>query len=187
MNTKNVLSVGLIMLLIISGTSAWAQGRGRSNGHGNGHDKSHDNGRGNSRHNDDRNRHDKHTSHHAYHDNDRHDRHYNDRHYNGHHHGSRRVVHVYHPAPVERRVVHHYHYERPRYVYYRDYDVYYDCHRQVYISFSGRNWSISAGLPVVMRHVNVQTVVTTNVEYYDDDFPEYLETRRPGGRLYAEW
>ena len=178
MNTKNVLSAGMIMLLVISGASVLAQGRSRSNGH----DNNHSNGRGNGHHNDGQQHHDDNRSHDSHHGNDHHDRNYHD-----YHHNERRVVHVYHPAPVERRVVYHYYHERPRYVYYRDYDVYYDCHRNVYISFGGRNWNISAGIPVAMRHVDVRTVVSTNVDYYDDNFPEYLETRRPGGRLYAEW
>lgn len=168
MKTKNVLSASLVMLLMISGASAWAQGRSRSNGHNDHHGNNKENAHHNNDRND-RNHHNNSKPQYAYHDHDR------------------RVVHVYHPAPVERRVVHHYYHERPRYVYYSDYDVYYDSYRNVYISFGGRNWSVSAGIPVVMRHVNVRTVVTTEVDYYDDNFTAYLDTRRPGGRLYAEW
>jgi hypothetical protein len=96
-----------------------------------------------------------------------------------------RVVHHHHHSPVERRVV--YHHPRPvRYVYYRDYDVYYDYQRQVYISFGGRNWNVSAGLPVAMRHVDVHHATRVEVdEYYDDDFNTYLDTNRPGGRVYV--
>jgi hypothetical protein len=88
------------------------------------------------------------------------------------------VYHHQHSRHCGHRVVVH-HYERPRYVYYRDYDVYYDCHRQVYISYSGRNWSISASLPVVMHHVDVHHAVRVGVDYYDDDFATYLDRGRP--------
>lgn len=178
MKTKNILSVSLVMLLIISGASAWAQGRSRSNGHDNHRGSNKENAHHNNDRND-RNHHNNSKPQYSYHDHDRR----NDADYHDH----RRVVRVYHPAPVERRVVHHYYHGRPRYVYYRDYDVYYDSHRNVYISFGGRNWSVSAGIPVVMRHVDVRTVVATNVDFYDDNFIAYLDTRRPGGRVYAEW
>lgn len=186
MKTKSILSVSLVMLLVIGGASAWAQGRSRSNGPDNHHGNS-KGSKGNAHHNNDRNDRNHHNNskpQYSYHD---HDRGHYDRRNDADCHDHRRVVHVYHPAPVERRVVHHYYRERPCYVYYRDYDVYYDRHSNVYIAFGGRNWSISAGIPVVMRHVDVRTVVTTDVDYYDDNFTAYLDTRRPGGRLYAEW
>jgi hypothetical protein len=74
-------------------------------------------------------------------------------------------------------VVHRY--VRPRYIYYRDYDVYYDCHRSVYISYSGRSWTMSAALPVLMRNVNIRTASRFEVDYWDDNLPVYLDRRRP--------
>jgi hypothetical protein len=74
-------------------------------------------------------------------------------------------------------VVHHY--ERPRYIYYRDYDVYYDCHRSVYISYSGRNWTVSASLPVVLHRVDIHHATRVEVDYYEDDFVTYLDRGRP--------
>lgn len=99
-------------------------------------------------------------------------------------------VHHYHVRPV-RHVYHHHHnhscghrvvvrhYERPRYIYYNDYDVYYDAHRNVYISFSGRNWVVTTGVPVIMRHVDVHRTGYTEVVYYEDDFINYLGLGRP--------
>jgi hypothetical protein len=80
-------------------------------------------------------------------------------------------------------VVHNY--TRPRYIYYRDYDVYYDCNRSVYIAYSGRSWTVSASVPFAMRHVNIRTANRFEVDYWDDNLPVYLERRRPiSGRVY---
>lgn len=151
-------SLSVLALVMIS-FGVMAQGRGRSSGR----ERGHTNGYQRDHH------HDSH-SYHAHRDVYVHDHHHHDH------------------ARVYRRVVHH-HYHRPvRYVYYRDYNVYYDCDRSVYISYSGRNWSISAGIPVIMRHIDVNRAVRVDVdEYYDDDFVDYLDHNRPNGRLYAEW
>lgn len=91
---------------------------------------------------------------------------------------------VHHHAPV---VIKHYH-ERPRYMYYRDYDVYYDSHRDVYITWSGRNWIVSASLPVVLRRVDRRRAVRMEVDYVRDDFPSYLQTHKPSyRRIYTEF
>jgi hypothetical protein len=105
----------------------------------------------------------------------KHHKHDRDHHY----HGTRevRVVH-HHPYPV---VVRHFH-ERPRYIYYRDYDVYYDYHRNVYISYSGRNWAVSASLPAVMHRVDTRRAVRMEVDYDRDDFHIYLQRSRPSFR-----
>lgn len=156
------------MFLIAAATTVQAQRRGHDH---NQHDGNR--GRGNG---------------HEHYDNNRRDySHYRDdnRHYD---HKDVRVYHHYIPAPpVQQRVVHHYYYGRPRYVYYRDYDVYYDCHRQVYISFSGRNWTVSINRPVCMDRVDVYRAARVDVDYYEDNFPAYLEQNRPHGRVYAEW
>jgi hypothetical protein len=111
---------------------------------------------------------------------------------NDHHDHDRKVVkHVYHHHDRycnHRPVVIHHHRVRPRYVYYRDYDVYYDSHRSVYISYSGRGWTVTSALPVGMKHVNMRTTKRVEVDYYNDDFPRYLETRRPSyGRECEDW
>lgn len=160
MKTTNFLrAAGLIMLMGFS-AGVYAQGRG----HGKGHDKHY----GNDHRGDRGGRH------------DHHDHHYE---------ASRRDVYVhhhYHSAPVERRVVHYYR-ERPRYVYYRDYDVYYDYHRSVYITLSGRNWVLSTSMPTAMCHVDVRRTNHVAVDYYDDDFPGYLDRGRPTYFAYSGW
>ena len=97
-------------------------------------------------------------------------------------------VHRHHHTRVIHPVVKHRHYEhvaarhyhpRPRYIYYRDYNVYYDLHRNVYISYSGRNWSLSTSLPVALHRVDTRRAVRMEVDYYQDDFPRYLERERP--------
>ncbi len=88
-------------------------------------------------------------------------------------------------APVI--VVRNYH-PGPRYIYYRDYGVYYDLDRSVYITYSGRNWSISASLPVALWRVELSRAVRMEVDYARDDFPSYLERTRPVyTRLYTEF
>lgn len=180
MKTRIVLAAASVMFLVAAITEVHAQ-RGR--GH-NGH-----NDRSSQRGGNDRDRHDDHTtygrhdSHHDHHENGHHDRHeYN--------HKKTRVVHVYnyhhHSPPPPRRVVHYYP-TRPRYVYYREYDAYYDCDRQVYITYSGRNWSVSINKPLRMERVDIYRAQRVDVTYYDDDFATYLDQRRPDGRLYAEW
>lgn len=139
----------LMIIIFLIGSNMDSAAQGRGNGHG--HRKDH------------------HSSRHGKY-NDRCSYDY-DQHY--HHNGSRDYE--YRRAPVERVVYH----RAPRYVYYRDYDIYYDSHRSVYISFSGRNWMATASLPVVMQRVNIESAVRMDVDYYEDNFLQYLERRRP--------
>jgi hypothetical protein len=78
-----------------------------------------------------------------------------------------------------RAVVVHHVYKRPRYIYYRDYDVYYDCRNNAYISHNGRNWAVSPMAPRMFQQVNWRNARSYEVDYFDDDFPRYLERRRP--------
>jgi hypothetical protein len=178
MKTKYVLVASLALFMVMSGTIAWSQGRGHDNGRKgkakeHGYQKHRDH-RGNDGNDYDR------RDHYSYNDRDHH-----------HHHGNTRTVYVYRPRPVERTVVvhHHHHHrpERPRYVYYRDYDVYYDCDRNVYITFSGRNWSISTEVPIRMYYTDRNAIAAVNVDYFNDDFPHYLDTHRPGGKVCDHW
>jgi len=168
MKTATRLFTLSVLMLCVGLINANAQGRGRGHGGGNGRDH-HDGG----------------------HHNDHHDNHYN--HYD--HHAS--VQHVYHhahrdvyyrPVPPPRVIVVHQPVPvRPRYVYYRDYNVYYDCHRSVYISYSGRGWAVSAALPVCLDRVDVRRANRVSVEYYDDDFPTYLDRGTPAyGAVYTD-
>ena len=95
-------------------------------------------------------------------------------HYSGHHH---KFVHQ-HSHHCDHRVVVR-HYERPRYVFYRDHDFYYDNYRKTYISYSGRGWTVTARLPIHLRHVNLNTAVCHSVNYHDDDLVSYLRVGRP--------
>jgi hypothetical protein len=164
----------MITLLIVSmAGNVSAQGRGHQKGHERNHAGQHNKGH----HNDRDWEHDRK----GHHDHD-YDRHY-DRGYS--HHHDRRQVHVVqhhdqycHQAPVAVR----HHHPRPRYIYYRDYDVYYDNHNSVYISYSGRSWTVSASLPVALNRVDVHHAVRMEVDYDHDDFPRYLERSRPAYR-----
>lgn len=105
-----------------------------------------------------------------------HHRHVADRHVR--HHYDRHAAHYHDHHCSHARIVIHYH-ERPRYVYYRDYDVYYDVHQHVYITWSGRNWAVSASLPVVLHRVDRHRAVRMEVDYDHDDLTTYLTTGRP--------
>jgi hypothetical protein len=175
-------------LVIISAVSeADAQGRRRGDDNkGPGHSDQRDN-RDRNDYNEQRDRND-----HRDHDNkpDHHNAYsYND-HRDHHHHAHRPVMrHVhYHDRYCGHRQVVHPHQVRPRYIYYRDYDVYYDLTRRVYVSYSGRSWSVSTAIPVGMRHVNVRTARSYEVDYWNDDIHGYLERGRPAcGNEYRGW
>ena len=115
------------------------------------------------------------NQHNGNHDNDRH---YNDRD-NGRragyydHRGSAYSQPSYRRLPAQRVVV--YRQQAPRYVYYRDYNVYYDYTRNAYISYSGRNWVVTTTAPIGMRYANRAGLSCSNVDYYNDDFPQYLD------------
>jgi hypothetical protein len=66
-----------------------------------------------------------------------------------------------------------------RYIYYHDYNVYYDCHRDVFMVWTGRNWRLSAHIPDAMLRVDFHRTRVYGVNYWDDDFDFYLERRRP--------
>ncbi len=66
-----------------------------------------------------------------------------------------------------------------RYIYYQDYNVYYDCHRDVFVIWTGRNWVISNRIPDVMYRVDFGRTRVSGVDYWDDDFDFYLQRRRP--------
>jgi len=183
MKTRNFLrSAGTGLMFMIS-MGLMAQGHHHGNGRDRGNGSNHHHGDQHNR-GDQRDRGDRRT--YTYGD------HYA---YNGHGHYSSNNrytytptcdVHVYRPAPVvERRVVY---YERPvRYVYYRDYDVYYDCHRNVYITFSGNHWTITNAIPVRMHDIDRDRIQRDEIDYRDDDFPSYLDRLRPKGEAYKDW
>jgi hypothetical protein len=206
LNMKKVsyfLSLALILIGLSGNYSVSAQGRGQRNGHGNnngersngnrdrdnGSDTNHDHGNDWNKGDNDRHDHDRRG-------NANWNRGNNGNHYghrkgdnrwdydrDGHNHNNweRRNVNQYyhtHDRYCGHTIVVH-NYARPRYIYYRDYDVYYDCHSSVYISYSGRSWTVSAALPFAMRHINIRAANRYEVDYWDDNLPVYLERRRP--------
>lgn len=164
---RNFFGVLMVVMMLVA-TDGFAQGRGngnRDNHPGKGHDKNkhgkHD--RGNDRYDWDHNDRSREYS-------VRHDRHrIHDRHVTYRHHRN---------GPPSWAPAYGYRYNT-RYIYYRDYNVYYDCHRDVFVTWTGRNWSVSTRIPVVMAHVDFRRASVMGVEYWDDDFDFYLERRRP--------
>ncbi len=66
-----------------------------------------------------------------------------------------------------------------RYIYYQDYNVYYDCHRDVFLTWTGRNWVVNTRIPDFMFHVDFRSARVSGVDYWDDDFDFYLQRTRP--------
>jgi hypothetical protein len=170
--------LAILLITVLAPIAANAQGRGNGHGHNNGK------GNGHGRH-----KHDgKHTQTTTYYyEGDRYI--LNDRARPGHHHHGNheytRVVYRSYPRYVHQHghdCDHHVmvrHHQRPRYIYYTDYDVYFDSQRNVYISYSGRNWTVSASLPVRLHRVDLRATSSMEVHYYEDDFITYLDRGRP--------
>ena len=158
MKTKRKLLGVLVGLGIVMGSgAAFAQGNGHAYGHSKHHNKKQDQ--------------------HARYD---HYRHGYDQYSNK--HVSRTYDHhhrIYHKPPHWAPA--HGYRTNVRYVYYRDYDVYFDCYRGVYITFTGRNWIYSHQLPAHMRRTNFNRIAFVELDFFDDDLPRYLERRRSGG------
>lgn len=101
--------------------------------------------------------------------------------------------------PYQPTVCHHSHYcdpsarvrhqhSSPRYIYYRDYDIYYDFHRRVYITFTHNGWTITREIPVRLSRIDRRRAVCLEVEYDRDDFTQYLARHRPAyRRIYKDW
>jgi hypothetical protein len=91
----------------------------------------------------------------------------------------------YNRMPVYHRPPHHApahgYRNNVRYVYYRDYDVYFDCYRGMYIVFTGRNWTYTPHMPVHMHRAPFERIAYVELDYCDDDLPRYIERRRSGG------
>ena len=159
-----------VLILISIAGNVMAQGRGHH--HGNKPYRTHDHDKKD--HDRDRKHHwkgEKHADHH-YHKEES---------WASHHHERPHVRHVvhHHDSHCDHvTVVNHYH-QRPRYIHYSDYDVYYDFHRDVYITWSGRNWTVSTSVPVVLHRVDARHATRMEVDYEADDFPTFLQTRRP--------
>lgn len=185
-NTSTIFSLIIGITIIGGATSAGAQGRRQHQDHDRNRDQS---AYRESRDDDERREHrdGDHRDHYSHKDRRDHGDRHRHRHYNDHYRREVRHIH-YHDRYCGHRPVVHHHHKKPRYIYFRDYDVYYDSHRSVYISYTGRSWTISRAIPADMRYVNVRTTRSYEVDYYDDDFPSYLERRRPScGQEYRGW
>lgn len=58
---------------------------------------------------------------------------------------------------------------KTRYVYFKDYDVYYDNERGVYISLSGKNWSVTAKLPSALSGVDLKVAAKIDLDFSGDE------------------
>ena len=58
---------------------------------------------------------------------------------------------------------------KARYVYFKDYDVYYDHERSIYIVLSGNDWEVTAKLPVVLKGVDLRRAAKVDLDYSGDD------------------
>jgi hypothetical protein len=57
---------------------------------------------------------------------------------------------------------------KTRYVYFKDYPVYYDNDRGVYISLSGSNWSVSAKLPSILSGIDLVAATKIDLDFSGD-------------------
>ena len=103
----------------------------------------------------------------------------NDHRYKGYDNHHRYVTYNYHRHSHPSWAPAYGHRYNTRYIYYQDYNVYYDCHRDVFVIWTGRNWVISNRIPDVMYRVDFGRTRVSGVDYWDDDFDFYLQRRRP--------
>lgn len=68
---------------------------------------------------------------------------------------------------------------RPRYLFYPDYNVYFDSYRNVYISYTPMGWSFSNIVPYALQNVNVNNIRRYRVNYDGDDFAGYYQNQPP--------
>lgn len=173
------LSLWMAVMLVGASVDLFAQGRGkgygRDNNPGRGHDKHIDQDRGRDK---ERGDHDK-DDHREYRDSDRdydHDRY---SHHDSYNYRDHYVTYRHHRhGPPSWAPAYGYRYNT-RYIYYRDYNVYYDCHRDIFITWTGRNWVISTRIPDVICHADFGSTCVMGVDYWGDDFDYYLGRKRP--------
>ncbi len=203
---KNYLGV-LMLVILVGGIAANVQAQGRGHGKSNSnsgksHDKENRSGKGHDKHREnDRSDRDHKDSHHDYarNDRDRSDSHrdYTRNNSRDSHHSYARNDQYYHGRYVTYNYHRHsspswapaygYRYNT-RYIYYSDYNVYYDCHRDVFVIWTGRNWMISTRIPDAICHVDFNRTVVVGVDYWDDDFDFYLAKQRPAYvNIRASW
>ena len=158
-STKSLALTLLLMVLSASVAMTQGRGRGRGEGHpGRGHESS------------------------GQHDRREHDSRADRTHPRDYHRYDQPVVVHHHDhgyrRPVRWEPVHH-GYSRVRYVYYRDYNCYFDSMRGLYVWYSGDRWIYSANMPHFLMRADLGGAVVMGVDYYDDDLGFYLNRRRP--------
>ncbi|MDH5380547.1 MAG: hypothetical protein OEW75_06840 [Cyclobacteriaceae bacterium] len=62
---------------------------------------------------------------------------------------------------------------KTRYVYFKDYDVYYDNQRGVYITLNGKNWTVTTRLPLRLKTVNLVGAVKIDLDFDGNDPNKY--------------
>lgn len=169
------LGVGVAVMLA-SASHAYAQGRSTGNKYesrGRGHNKEYHPRKGNDK---DRHEQDRHDERNQY----TFDHHHNSYcHHDAHRYPERYVTYRHHRSgPPAWAPAYGYRYNT-RYIYYRDYNVYYDCHRDVFITWTGRNWAFTTRIPDAMCHVDFRTATVAGIDYWHDDFDFYLDRKRP--------
>ena len=94
------------------------------------------------------------------------------------HHGHKvdRHPHHHHAKVIERG---HVHTVSPRYVYYRDFNIYYDYSRRAYLTLSSGRWVVSTSIPVAMRRHDMARTTYIEVDYRGDDIGYYHNHYQP--------
>ncbi len=178
---KNATIMLMLVGLFLSGSDV--QSQGRSNGSGKSHER-HEPGR--EEHvgiSFDKN-HNRSNAMHKDNDQDRYGRSHvhasrEDYRYNRHYASERHVIYRHHrQAHPSWAPVYGYRYNT-RYIYYQDYHVYYDCDRNMFLTWTGRRWVVSNRIPDVMLRVDFRRTRVSGVDYWDDDLDFYLQRRRP--------
>ena len=194
---KNSLAVLMVTILLgVATTDLQAQGKGRGNGNNNpgrGHNKENNRGKGHYKDYNKGNGYDNDYDRGSGRDQQYYDRDRNDHHGNGNYNYPSRDNHHYQRYDDHHRYVAYRHHRHghpswapaygyrynTRYIYYQDYNVYYDCHRDLFVVWTGRNWVVSTQTPDVMFRVDFGRARVSGVDYWDDDFDFYLQRRRP--------
>ena len=67
---------------------------------------------------------------------------------------------------------------KTRYVYFSQYNVYYDHDRGVYISLGGNNWQVTAKLPSILSGVDLNAAVKVDLDFSGDEPFRYNSDHR---------
>lgn len=67
---------------------------------------------------------------------------------------------------------------KTRHVLFKDYDVYYDLERSVYISLNAGTWEVTAKLPTKLAGVNLGGAVQIEIDVESDDPQRYYKQHK---------